>query len=167
MRYKYLNEFDSAMNNLDAKYHWLEALPVSRSIFIRRIHILTFRTGVRLVKARSEDPFILTNPPHKFTYLLLRNQVDKVIVYERAGLLFVFNFHPSQSFADYRVGVEQAGKYEIVLSSDEKKYGGFDRVATPGEFFTTPLEWNGRKNFLQVRHCSLDLSFFYSLMVVA
>ena len=29
LRYKYLNNFDAAMNNLDDKYHWLEALPAS------------------------------------------------------------------------------------------------------------------------------------------
>jgi 1,4-alpha-glucan branching enzyme len=76
--------------------------------------------------------------------------VDKVVVYERAGLLFVFNFHPSKSFTDYRVGVEEAGEYRIVLSSDERKFGGFDNIALDGKYFTTPMEWNGRKNWLQV-----------------
>ncbi|XDV54164.1 hypothetical protein PO909_022518, partial [Leuciscus waleckii] len=39
------------------------------------------------------------------------NQADKVIVFERANLLFVFNFHPCNSYSDYRVAVEHAGKY--------------------------------------------------------
>lgn len=39
----------------------------------------------------------------------------------------------------------------MALSSDEKQFGGFDRIDVNGKFFTTPLEWNGRKNFLQVR----------------
>uniref|UniRef100_A0A671P682 1,4-alpha-glucan branching enzyme n=1 Tax=Sinocyclocheilus anshuiensis TaxID=1608454 RepID=A0A671P682_9TELE len=39
------------------------------------------------------------------------NQADKVIVFERANLLFVFNFHPCNSYIDYRVAVEHAGKY--------------------------------------------------------
>jgi 1,4-alpha-glucan branching enzyme len=73
-----------------------------------------------------------------------------VIVYERAGLLFVFNFHPSKSFTDYRVGVEEDGEYKIVLSSDERNFGGFDNIALDGKYFTTPMEWNGRKNWLQV-----------------
>ncbi|THH13796.1 hypothetical protein EW146_g6463 [Bondarzewia mesenterica] len=54
-------------------------------------------------------------------YVSLKHEVDKVIVFERAGLLFVFNFHPTQSFTDYRVGIEEPGEYRIVLSSDEKK----------------------------------------------
>jgi 1,4-alpha-glucan branching enzyme len=48
-------------------------------------------------------------------YVSLKNESDKVIVFERAGLLWIFNFHPDKSFTDYRVGVEQEGTYRIVL----------------------------------------------------
>lgn len=71
-------------------------------------------------------------------------------MFERAGLLFIFNFHHTNSFTDYRVGVEVAGDYKIVLSSDDKQYGGWDRVDLTTTFVTTALEWNNRKNFLQV-----------------
>ncbi|PIL37307.1 ATP-binding cassette transporter [Ganoderma sinense ZZ0214-1] len=83
-------------------------------------------------------------------YVSLKHEVDKIIVFERAGLLFVFNFHPTQSFSDYRVGVEQAGDYEVVLSSDEKRFGGFENVVLGGTYKTTPMEWNERKNWTQV-----------------
>jgi len=79
----------------------------------------------------------------------LCSQVDKVIVFERAGLLFIFNFNPTKSFADYRVGVEEEGEYRVALSSDEKRFGGFDRIDLNGSYFTTPLAWNNRKNFTQ------------------
>ncbi|KAF8915344.1 glycoside hydrolase superfamily [Mucidula mucida] len=111
LRYRYLNDFDSEMNNLDEKYTWLASPPA---------------------------------------YVSLKHEVDKVIVYERAGLLFIFNFHPSQSFTDYRVGVEEPGEYKVVLSSDEPRFGGFDNIKLDGQYFTTPMEWNGRKNWLQV-----------------
>jgi 1,4-alpha-glucan branching enzyme len=71
-------------------------------------------------------------------------------VFERAGLLWIFNFHPSNSFTDYRVGVEQEGTYRIVLSTDSKAFGGHGNVAEDTRFFTTPFAWNNRKNFLQV-----------------
>jgi 1,4-alpha-glucan branching enzyme len=80
----------------------------------------------------------------------LKHEGDKIIVFERAGLLFIFNFHPTNSFTDYRVGVDIAGEYKIVLSSDDKQYGGFENVDVKARFNTTPLEWNGRKNWLQV-----------------
>ncbi|KAH7930724.1 glycoside hydrolase family 13 protein [Leucogyrophana mollusca] len=82
-------------------------------------------------------------------YVSLKNEVDKVLVFERAGLLFIFNFHPTNSFTDYRVGVEEAGTYRVLLSSDEKRFAGFDNVSLEAEHFTTPMGWNGRKNWLQ------------------
>jgi len=83
-------------------------------------------------------------------YISLKHEGDKVIVFERAGLLWIFNFHPETSFTDYRVGVEQAGTYRIVLNTDDEKFGGRARIANDTRFFTTDFAWNGRKNFLQV-----------------
>jgi 1,4-alpha-glucan branching enzyme len=81
----------------------------------------------------------------------LKHEVDKVIVFERAGLLFIFNFHPNNSFTDYRVGVEEAGEYKVVLTSDEKRFGGFDNIDVTNTYVTTPMAWNNRSNWLQVK----------------
>lgn len=83
-------------------------------------------------------------------YISLKNESDKVISFERAGLIWVFNFNPTQSFTDYRIGVEAAGTYKAVLNTDSKEYGGFERIDSGTRFFTTDLPWNGRKNFTQV-----------------
>lgn len=84
-------------------------------------------------------------------YISLKHEGDKVVVFERAGLLFIFNFHPTNSYTDYRVGVEVPGTYRIVLDSDAEEFGGFQRVdASKTRCITTPFEWNNRKNFLQV-----------------
>ncbi|PMD56232.1 glycoside hydrolase family 13 protein [Hyaloscypha bicolor E] len=71
-------------------------------------------------------------------YISLKNEEDKVIVFERAGLLWIFNFHPTKSYPDYRVGVEEAGTYRVVLNTDKKDYGGFERIDSGTRFFTTP-----------------------------
>ncbi|KAK9468816.1 glycoside hydrolase superfamily [Lipomyces arxii] len=84
-------------------------------------------------------------------YVSLKHEGDKIVVFERAGLLFIFNFHPTNSYADYRVGIQVAGKYEIVLDSDEAVFGGHSRIDhAKSIFFSTPFPWNGRDNFLQV-----------------
>ena len=62
----------------------------------------------------------------------MKHESDKVLVFERAGLLFVFNFHPSNSYTDYRVGVEEAGEYKILLSTDEKTLFMFVGSGEPG-----------------------------------
>ena len=111
LRYQFLNNFDRAMNNCEAKYGWLHAPQA---------------------------------------YVSLKHEGDKVIVFERAGLVFIFNFHPSESYTDYRVGIEVAGTYKNVLDSDTKDVGGFNRLDGSTRFFTTPMEWNGRKNWTHV-----------------
>ncbi|PWW74916.1 glycoside hydrolase family 13 protein [Tuber magnatum] len=83
-------------------------------------------------------------------YISLKHEGDKIIVFERAGLVFVFNFHPTESFADFRIGIEQAGAYRIVLNTDRKELGGLGRIDESVRFFTTDFNWNGRKNFTQV-----------------
>ena len=63
---------------------------------------------------------------------------DKVIIFERAGLLFAFNFHPTQSFADYGFPAP-AGKYRMILDSDAESHGGHGRLA-PEQIHTTMPE---------------------------
>ncbi|POS73285.1 1,4-alpha-glucan branching enzyme [Diaporthe helianthi] len=83
-------------------------------------------------------------------YISLKHEGDKVVVFERAGLVFVFNFHPTNSYTDYRIGVDVEGAYKIVLNTDDKDVGGFNSIDTNTRFFTTPMEWNNRKNWTHV-----------------
>lgn len=41
----------------------------------------------------------------------------QVISYIRGPLLFIFNFHPTDSYESYRVGVEEAGEYQVSIHS--------------------------------------------------
>lgn len=36
-----------------------------------------------------------------------------MVVIERGDLVFVFNFHPTNSFTDYRVGCCKEGAYKV------------------------------------------------------
>ncbi|KAJ8766538.1 hypothetical protein K2173_023785 [Erythroxylum novogranatense] len=56
------------------------------------------------------------------------NDTTMVIAYVRGPLLFVFNFHPTNTYERYSLGVEEAGEYQIILNTDEKKYGGQGHV---------------------------------------
>ena len=58
------------------------------------------------------------------------DEANKVIAFERGGLVFLFNFHPENSIPDYRFKVREQGEYRIILSSDDARFGGFDRVDT-------------------------------------
>ena len=77
-------------------------------------------------------------------YVSLKNEDDKVIVFERAGLLFVFNLHPSNSYTDYRVGCPDHGKYTVVLTTDSEHFGGHKRVVERCEHLTQNTSHDGR-----------------------
>ncbi|KAJ2588538.1 alpha-1,4-glucan branching enzyme [Coemansia sp. RSA 1722] len=83
-------------------------------------------------------------------WVTLKHEGDKVLAFERGGLLWIFNFHPANSYSDYRVGVAWAGKYTVALSTDDPQFMGQGRIDTSVAHFSTPLEWNGRPNFVQV-----------------
>lgn len=52
------------------------------------------------------------------------NDQDQILAYQRKDLIFVFNFNPKQSFADYGLLVAP-GAYEVVLNTDSKAFGGY------------------------------------------
>lgn len=84
-------------------------------------------------------------------YVSLKHEDDKLIAFERSGLIWIFNFHPQNSFVNYRIGVEMAGKYRVVLNSDSYHFGGHGRVVeSTSQYFTEPCPWNGRSNCLHV-----------------
>ena len=56
---------------------------------------------------------------------------DQVMIFERAGLWFCFNFHPTRSLVDYRFEA-RGGEYRSILDSDAPEFGGFG-FRTPGE----------------------------------
>ncbi len=81
----------------------------------------------------DEDMVKLTKENQLFTQrmgdLRLNMRPEKVLVFYRKGLLFAFNFHPNQSQKNVLVPVPQPGVYNIALSTDDGKYGGFDQIS--------------------------------------
>jgi 1,4-alpha-glucan branching enzyme len=60
--------------------------------------------------------------------LLLIHEEANQIVYERGGLIFTFNFHPTASATDWRVPVPQRLDYHLILNTDDIAYGGHGAV---------------------------------------
>ncbi|XP_037527029.1 1,4-alpha-glucan-branching enzyme [Rhipicephalus sanguineus] len=110
LRYRFLNNFDRALNETEDKYHWLPAPP---------------------------------------GYVSWKHEDDKVIAFERAGVLFVLNFHPFKSFSDYEIGIETPGKYKIVLDSDAEEFGGHKRIDRGVDIFTFNKPFAGRRNSIK------------------
>ncbi|PIA46829.1 hypothetical protein AQUCO_01500400v1 [Aquilegia coerulea] len=86
------------------------------------------------------------------------NEEEKIIVFERGDLVFVFNFHPENSYDGYKIGCDLPGKYRVALDSDAWEFGGHGRVAHDVDHFTSPegipgvpeTNFNGRPNSFKV-----------------
>ena len=107
LRYKYLYNWDVAMNKLD-------------------------------------DVFNFISSP--FQYLSLKHEDDKMIVFEKGDLLFVFNFHPEKSFENYRIGTKWGTQHKIILDSDEYRFFGKGRLEYGHSHFFPLIKegWNNR-----------------------
>jgi 1,4-alpha-glucan branching enzyme len=79
----------------------------------------------RMMELAQNHQFLETRAVTK----LFEHVADAVLAFERAGILFVFNFHPTNSYADRNVPAP-AGRYRVVLSSDSLDVGGYDRIDT-------------------------------------
>jgi 1,4-alpha-glucan branching enzyme len=53
----------------------------------------------------------------------------QVLVYKRKNMIFALNFHPTQSYEGYYIKVPTAGKYRVLLSTDSKEFGGWNRIS--------------------------------------
>ena len=65
---------------------------------------------------------------------------DQVLAFRRGPFLFVFNFNPSTSFTDYGIRLSAPGKYRLVLDTDEKRFGGQDRIQPRQVFRSDAVE---------------------------
>ncbi|MDR0396816.1 MAG: alpha amylase C-terminal domain-containing protein [Oscillospiraceae bacterium] len=56
------------------------------------------------------------------------DQERKIIAYRKAGLVFVFNTHPSDSRADFYLPTHTPGRWRACFSTDDPCFGGQGRV---------------------------------------
>lgn len=116
------------VDNTDLKYHFL-------AIFDREM--IALANAYRLLE-------------YSHIKLIYEHSDDKVIAIERAGLLFVFNFHPLRSFIDYQISFKP-GRYRMIFNSDLLEFGGHDRLIS------------GQLHFSQQKSVNYGTSYFISL----
>lgn len=73
-----------------------------------------------------------------YAYNLLMDQKNQTMAFSHGDLLFVFNWSPAASIPDYEVPVREPGRYRIVLSTDETRFGGFGREDLKSSHFSRP-----------------------------
>ncbi|MFK7852395.1 MAG: alpha-amylase family glycosyl hydrolase [Akkermansiaceae bacterium] len=104
--YHYCRRQWSLVDNPDLKYHWLAKWD---------------RDLVTLAKEKN----ILQSPPANLLHI---DHENKIIIAERANLIFVINLSAGNSIPGYGVTPHQQTTHKLLLDSDEKKYGGHNRI---------------------------------------
>jgi 1,4-alpha-glucan branching enzyme len=82
--------------------------------------------------------WINADDTYKSIYSFVRYDRSK-----KKSLLFVLNFTPIER-GDYRVGVPKSGKYKLLLSSDEKRFGGNSEPSKKKVYTAEKISWDGR-----------------------
>ena len=56
------------------------------------------------------------------------DEENQVLVYERNGFLFSYNFNPERCADNYFIKAPSKGSYSVVLSTDDAMFGGWNRI---------------------------------------
>ena len=97
----------------------------------------------RAMISLCKDEGLLSGKPE----LLVQDEEKKILIFKRINCIFALNFNPSSSFSDYAFAAP-AGKYSLILDTDEKEFDGFDRLGRGETHFTVHTKSkNGNRTF--------------------
>ena len=120
--YHYCRRQWSLADNPDLKYQYLQAFDRDMIFLAKKYRVI--------------------GGPDK--QLLVHNE-DNVLVYQKGGATFAYNFDPNRSYEGYFVPTAEAGDYVVVMSSDDYCYGGHGRIFH--QRYTSTVQPDGRIGF--------------------
>ncbi len=88
-----------------------------------------------------EDPFIEQ---------LLVHEDSRQLAYRRGPLVFVFNWHPTESYFGLRIPVPDARDYKLILDTDALDFGGQGRVQAGTVYPKSDVKMYGRDQSVQI-----------------
>ena len=121
--YKYARRQWSLVENGYLKYQWLANFDKAMIKFARKYRVLN---KTDLVNLWIDQP-------------------NKILAFSKGELVYVFNFDPEHSAANFFLPVHSVGegRYRAVFSTDEINYGGMDRISEEYVYHTRAVENKG------------------------
>jgi 1,4-alpha-glucan branching enzyme len=126
--YKYARRQWSLADNGLLRYQGLEKFDAAMLKLDQQFHVLT-------------DPFIQQ---------LYVHEDDKLLIYRRGPLVFVFNFHPTKSYSDLRIPVPDPKNYKPILDTDSAEFEGAGLVDPNVVYFKQDTPYAGRDQSVQI-----------------
>ena len=95
-----------------------------------------------------DEKYNLLNDP--FIEQILSHEDTRQLVYRRGPLVFVFNFHATESYRDLRIPVPDAKDYRVILNTDAKEFEGQGLVAVGQKYPLQNVGMYGRNQSIQI-----------------
>lgn len=129
--YKYARRQWSLVNNSMLRYEWLNNWDKAMIHFLKENNLM------------GNDSFRLWIDNDR-----------KVIAYRNNDFVFVFNFHPYNSYESFSIPIHDKGFFEVVLDTDQKEFGGLERISHSYKYESKRLEgteYDGIKIYVPAR----------------
>ncbi len=124
--YRHARRLWSIAGNMELRYHWLMEFD---------------KEMIGAYKQAGTETDYVT--------LCADNDHDQVLAFMRGEYLVVFNFNPIHSYTDYGIPVPR-GKYGMCLSTDEGRFGGYDRVDKSYIYYSEHLPFEKDKHIVKL-----------------
>ena len=70
------------------------------------------------------------------------DQDRKIIAFKNGDYIFLFNFHPTESYATFELPIHEQAHYQVILDTDEWRFGGQGRIYHDPVYASQPLPMN-------------------------
>jgi 1,4-alpha-glucan branching enzyme len=70
------------------------------------------------------------------------DQERKILAFRKKDCIFIFNFHPADSYDRLEIPVHEDCRLSVVMDTDEARFGGFNRISHDTFYETHKLEIN-------------------------
>ncbi|MBC7785754.1 MAG: alpha amylase C-terminal domain-containing protein [Burkholderiales bacterium] len=88
--------------------------------------------------------------PDKFIERLLVHEDNKQLIFRRGPLVLVFNFHPTNSYSDWRIPVPDPADYKVILNTDARRFEGPGLCQEEQTYWIQRVPHDDRKQSLQI-----------------
>lgn len=127
----------------------------------------SFVADLNMIYGRESALFADDNSWQGFTWLDFRDSLHSILAYMRTNpntaesVVVVCNFTPVVRH-DFRLGVPQPGRYQEIINSDHRHYGG-SHIVNEGDFVTKDISWHDQAQSILITLPPLGITLFKQL----
>lgn len=82
--------------------------------------------------------------------LLWLDESRKIIAFKKRETVFLFNFHPNESYAGFELPIHESGHFRVFMDTDEIRFGGQGRIDQERIYQTEPSATNKQNEVIRI-----------------